>query len=115
MNLAGRLRQLPPNPRVVVSGNHATPWHALGLIDAALPSYRLWVLNGQPGLPDRDGVTLETPFVGPGMRRSERLSYVPSRLSLVPTLLGSVTPPDVVLLHTTRPRRERCHSARRST
>ena len=45
------------------------------------------MLNGQPGLPDRDGVTLETSFVGPGMRRSPRLSYVPSRLSLVPTLL----------------------------
>ncbi len=47
---------------------------------------------------------LETPFVGPGMRRSPRLSYVPSRLSLVPTLLTSVTPPDVVVVHTTRPR-----------
>jgi acyl-CoA hydrolase len=89
---------------VVVSGNHATPWHTLALVDAALPSYRLWALNGQRGLPDRDGVTLETPFVGPGMRRSPRLSYVPSRLSLVPTLLKSVTPPDVVVVHTTRPR-----------
>jgi acyl-CoA hydrolase len=29
---------------------------------------------------------------------------VPSRLSLVPTLLRSVTPPDVVVVHTTRPR-----------
>jgi len=98
------LRRLPENPRVVVSGNHATPWHTLGLVDAALPAYRLWALNGQPGLPDRDGVTLETSFVGPGMRRSPRLSYVPSRLSLVPTLLRSVTPPDVVVVHTTRPR-----------
>ena len=104
MDLTQRLRQLSPNPRVVVSGNHATPWHTLGEVDAALPSYRLWVLNGQPGLPGRDGVTLETPFVGPGMRRSARLSYTPSRLSLVPTLLTSVTPPDVVVVHTTRPR-----------
>lgn len=70
MELTEGLRQLPPNPRVVVSGNHATPWHTVGLVDAVLSSYRLWVLNGQPGLPDRDGVTLETPFVGPGMRRS---------------------------------------------
>ncbi|MGZ5398411.1 MAG: acetyl-CoA hydrolase/transferase family protein [Nocardioides sp.] len=104
MKLNDHLRALPENPRVVVSGNHATPWHTLSLLDAALPSYRLWVLNGQPGLPDRDGVVLETPFVGPGMRRSPRLAYVPSRLSLVPTLLTSVTPPDAVLVHTTRPR-----------
>ena len=104
MSLAERLRQLPPDPRVVVSGNHATPWHTLGLVDAALPAYRLWVLNGQPGLPDREGVTLETPFVGPGMRRSPRLSYLPSRLSLVPTMLKTVTPPDLVVVHTTPPR-----------
>jgi acyl-CoA hydrolase len=104
VTLHERLRRLPPDPRVVVSGNHATPWHTLGLVDAALPAYRLWALNGQPGLPDRDGVVLETPFVGPGMRRSPRLRYLPSRLSLVPTLLTSRTPPDAVVLHTTRPR-----------
>jgi len=104
VTLTERLRRLPEDPRVVVSGNHATPWHTLGLVDAALPSYRLWALNGQRGLPDRDGVTYETAFVGPGMRRSPRLSYVPSRLSLVPMLLTSVTPPDVVVVHTTRPR-----------
>lgn len=92
---------------MVVSGNHATPWHTLALVDAALPAYALWALNGQPGLPDREGVTLETSFVGPGMRRSPRLSYVPSRLSLVPTLFGSVMPPDAVVLHTTRPRHGR--------
>lgn len=105
--LAQALRRLPEHPRVVVSGNHATPWHTLGLLDAALSSYRLWALNGQLGLPDRDGVTLETSFVGPGMRRSPRLSYVPSRLSLVPTLFGSVLAPDAVVLHTTRPRHGR--------
>ena len=91
MHLTEHLRRLPTNPRVVVSGNHATPWHTLALVDAAVPSYRLWALNAQPGLPDRDGVDLETPFVGPGMRRSPRLSYVPSRLSLVPTLLRPIT------------------------
>nr|WP_207619535.1 acetyl-CoA hydrolase/transferase C-terminal domain-containing protein [Nocardioides sp. IC4_145] len=95
---------MPENPRVVVSGNHATPWHTLRLLDAVLPSYRLWTLNGQPGLPDRDGVTLETSFVGPGQRRSPRLSYVPSRLSLVPTLFAGVMPVDAVVLHTTPPR-----------
>lgn len=104
MDLRTALARLPENPRVVVTGNHATPWHALGLLDAALASYRLWALNGQPGLPDRDGVTLETSFVGPGQRRSPRLAYVPSRLSMVPTLFRSVLPPDAVVLHTTRPR-----------
>ena len=104
MDLATALRRLPPNPRVLVSGNHATPWHTLAMVDAALDTYRLWALNGQPGLPDRDGVVLETSFVGPGMRRSPRLRYVPSRLSLVPLLLGGPQVPDLVVLHTTRPR-----------
>lgn len=104
MDLTTALRRLPENPRVVVSGNHATPWHTLRLLDAVLASYRLWALNGQPGLPDRDGVTLETSFVGPGQRRSPRLSYVPSRLSLVPTLFAGVMPVDAVVLHTTPPR-----------
>jgi acyl-CoA hydrolase len=104
MDLSRALGSLPPDPRVLVSGNHATPWHTLGLVDAALERYRLWALNGQHGLPDRDGVTLETSFVGPGMRRSPRLSYVPSRLSLVPVLVGTAQAPDLVVLHTTRPR-----------
>ena len=107
MDLTTALRRLPPDPRVLVSGNHATPWHTLALVDAALDTYRLWALNGQRGLPDREGVVLETSFVGPGMRGSPRLSYVPSRLSLVPLLLATTQVPDLVLLHTTRPRRGR--------
>lgn len=51
----------------------------MALADAALPSYRLCALNGQLALPDREGVELETPFVGPGIRHSPRLSDVPSR------------------------------------
>ena len=39
-------------------------------------------------MPDRDGVTLESPFVGPGMRGLARLRYFPCRLSLVPALLA---------------------------
>ena len=103
-SLRSRLRRLPDEPRVVATGNHVTPWHTLGLLDEALPAYKLWVLNAQPGVPDRDGVTLETAFVGPGMRKSPRLSYTPCRLSLVPELFSRLQPPDVVLLHTTRPR-----------
>ena len=98
MNLSELLRSLPANPRVVVSGNHAVPFHTLKLIDAALDDYRLWVLNAPTGLPDRDGVTYETPFVGVGMRRSPRLSYVPCRLSLVPSLFRTTMEPDLVVL-----------------
>ncbi len=98
------LADVPPDPRVVASGNVATPLELLAAVDKALPAYRLNVLNAQPGIPDRDGVVHETSFVGAGMRGSARLAYVPSRLSLVPTLFGRTLPPDVVLLHTSPPR-----------
>jgi acyl-CoA hydrolase len=91
-------------PRVVVSGNHATPYTALGLLDQVLPQYRLVTLNAQRGVPDREGVTHETPFVGPGVRHSPRLVYLPARLSLVPRMFATSLQPDIVLLHTTTPR-----------
>jgi acyl-CoA hydrolase len=89
-------------PRIVVSGNHATPSVLMSAIDEAVPEYRLWALNAQAGLPDRPGVTLETCFVGPGMRKSPRLRYVPSRLSLVPVLFRDSLRPDVVVVHVSR-------------
>jgi acyl-CoA hydrolase len=98
------LDRLPTEPRMVVSGNFATPWHLVGEIDRLLPAYRLWALNGQPGLPDREGVVLETSFVGAGMRKSPRLRYVPSRLSMVPALFRRNMAPDLVVLHTSMPR-----------
>jgi len=104
VSLTQHLARLPHDPRIVVTGNHATPWTTLRLVDESLPSYRLWMLNAQPGVPEREGVTLETSFVGPGMRRSPRLSYVPSRLSLVPELFAGPLAPHAVVLHTTRPR-----------
>jgi len=97
------LSALPGTPRVVAGGNFATPWQALAALDAAVAEYRLFMLNAQAGVPDRDGVTLETPFVGPGMRGRDRLRYFPCRLSLVPVLLASALPPDVVLVHTSAP------------
>jgi acyl-CoA hydrolase len=100
--LASVFEGLPENPRVVVSGNFASPHVVIGILDKAVPAYRLHALNAQPGLPDREGVTLETAFVGPGMRRSPRLAYVPARLSLVPQLFVRTLPPDVVVLHTSR-------------
>jgi acyl-CoA hydrolase len=101
--LSSVLAGLAGKPRVVVSGNFATPWQAVKVLDEVLPEYRLFALNAQAGIPDRDGVTLESPFVGPGMRASSRLRYLPCRLSLVPNLLKSAVPPDVVLVHTSAP------------
>jgi acyl-CoA hydrolase len=90
---------LPDNPRVVTSGNFATPLATLAVLDANVATYRLNVLNAQAGLPDREGVVQETVFVGPGMRKSPRLRYVPCRLSLLPTWFESHFRPDVVLIH----------------
>jgi acyl-CoA hydrolase len=101
--LSSVLAGLAGEARVVVSGNFATPWQAVKVLDEALPEYRLFALNAQAGIPDRDGVTLESPFVGPGMRASSRLRYLPCRLSLVPNLLKSAVPPDVVIVHTSTP------------
>ena len=97
------LGALPGIPRVVISGNFATPHVVLAALDAALPRYRLFALNAQSGIPDRDGVVLETCFVGPGMRRRPNLRYLPARLSLAPTLFRHAAEPDVVVVHTSRP------------
>ena len=102
-SLASLLTARPHAPRVVAGGNFATPWQALAVLDAAVAEYRLFALNAQPGMPDRDGVTLESPFVGAGMRGRERLRYFPCRLSLVPVMLTEVLPPDIVLIQTSAP------------
>ncbi len=102
--LAETLTAVPAGARVVCSGNAATPWTLVHLLDAAVPSYVLHLLNPHPGVPDREGVVLETTFVGAGARSSPRLSYVPSRLSMVPRMYETVLPPDLVCLHTSVPR-----------
>lgn len=96
-------------PRVVVGGNFGTPRRLLELFDASVPRYRIFMINAQRPVPDRDGVIHETPFVGPGMRPpqdpgSSPLDYLPMRLSLVPLLFERFRPPDVVLLQTAVPR-----------
>ncbi len=101
--LAAVLGGLPGIPRVVVSGNFATPWRALAILDEVTAEYHLFALNAQPGVPDRDGVILESAFVGAGMRGRNGLRYFPCRLSLVPSLLKDALPPDVVLVHTSVP------------
>ncbi|HEU0131164.1 MAG TPA: acetyl-CoA hydrolase/transferase C-terminal domain-containing protein [Mycobacteriales bacterium] len=102
--LAAAASRLPGVPRVVASGNAAAPLPLLRAIDAALPRWRLHMLNAPPGIPARDGVRLETAFVGTGMRDRPELDYIPSRLSLVPPLFRDQRPPDVVVLHTSTPR-----------
>ena len=98
------LASLPENPRVVASGNFATPTVLLDALDGAVPEYRLHMLNAQGRIPDRDGITYETAFVGPAMRGHARLEYIPCRLSLVPVLFRDHYRPDVVLLHTSERR-----------
>jgi hypothetical protein len=83
--LAAVLDTLPGLPRVVAAGNHGTPWRTLRILDETVAEYRLFMLNAQAGIPDRAGVTLETPFVGAGMRGRKQLRYFPCRLSLVPS------------------------------
>ncbi|GAA3455134.1 acetyl-CoA hydrolase/transferase family protein [Dactylosporangium matsuzakiense] len=90
-------------PRIVAGGNYASPFRLLAVADASIAEFRLVMLNAQPGIPDREGVTHETSFVGPGMRGGARLRYFPCRLSLVPHLLRQRLAPDVVLLHTAPP------------
>jgi acyl-CoA hydrolase len=90
-------------PRIVTSGNFAAPMEVVDVIDASVETYRLCLLNAQPGLPDRAGVTHETVFVGEGMRKSQRLRYVPCRLSLAPLLHRTTLRPDVLVLHTSLP------------
>ena len=100
------LGDLPANPRIVASGNFATPHTLLAAANEVIAAFRLFMINAHPGIPDRDGVTYESPFVGPGMRRHPRLSYVPCRLSLVPVLFRDHYIPDVVLLNTSTVRHD---------
>jgi acyl-CoA hydrolase len=103
--LRDRFSALPgESPRVVASGNFAAPFETLAVLDESAAAYRLFMLNAPPGIPVRDGVVLETPFVGAGMRDQPGLDYIPSRLSLVPLLFTTTRPPDVVILHTSTPR-----------
>ena len=98
------LSELPANPRIVASGNFATPHTLMQSAAASIPAFRLFMLNAHPGIPDRDGIEYESPFVGPGMRGSSRLTYIPCRLSLVPVLFRDHHQPDVVMLNTSMPR-----------
>lgn len=101
--LAAALGGLTRVPRVVAPGSFATPNTLLHALDAELDEWRLFVVNALPGIPYRKGITYETCFVGPGMRGSASLDYYPCRLSLAPRLFWTTLPPDIVVLHTSRP------------
>lgn len=98
------MQELPANPRVVASGNFATPHTLLKAMDEAVQTFTLHMLNAQPGIPDREGIQYESAFIGAGMRRHERLNYIPCRLSMVPILFRDHFVPDVVLLNTSTKR-----------
>ncbi len=103
--IAALLESLPGvEPRLVVSGNFATPWELVRILDETRSRCRAFVMNPQRGWPVRDGFVTESPFVGPGVRHDPSLDYLPMRLSLVPRLFAFNRPPDAVLIHTSTPR-----------
>jgi acyl-CoA hydrolase len=104
LELAGELSRLPAVPRVVASGNGASPRPLLAVIDENVAAYRLFMLNAHSGsTPSRPDVVHESSFVGPGMRGSPTLSYVPARLSLLPRMFATMLPPDVVCVNVAPP------------
>lgn len=97
--LATVFESLPSGVRVLASGNFATPKALLRIADEHIAEFRLFMLGAQSGIPDREGVIFESPFLGPGMRRSARLNFIPCRLSLVPVVIARHYQPNVLLLH----------------
>jgi acyl-CoA hydrolase len=91
-------------PRIVISGNSATPFTLVDALARARESCRVFQLNAQYDFSKHPAFICETPFVGPGMRHDPMLDYLPMRLSLVPRLFDTVRRPDAVLLHTSIPR-----------
>lgn len=100
------LTHLPDNPRIVASGNFAAPHTLLAAADQNLEKFTLHMLNAQKGIPDREGITYESAFVGHGMRRHPRLKYIPSRLSLLPVVIRDFARPDAVFIHTSERRHD---------
>lgn len=96
------LQNLPKNPRIVASGNHATPTYLLDIAEQEIETFTLHMLNASHGIPTREGITHETAFVGKGMRHSENLKYIPCRLSMVPILFENSKKPDIIFIHTSK-------------
>jgi len=112
-NLLGSLTESVP--RVVVSGNWATPMRALEIVDANLESYRLFMLGSRQPVSSRPGVRYETPFVGAGMRHSPRSTTSRCELSLVPAVCSRSPANPMSFSSTPQPREPaRSRSASRS-
>lgn len=94
------------NPRIVASGNFAPPKTLLQAANESIETFKLNMLNAHPGIPDREGISYESAFVGPGMRSHPRLSYIPSRLSMVPILFRDHYRPDIVFIHSSPKRHD---------
>src|SRR5271165_170110 len=102
------LERLPGlEPRVVISGNFATPWTLFKVLVSARERCRVFALNAQAGWPKPPGFINETPFVGPGMRGDPAIDFLPMRLSLVPRLFALTRQVDAVLVHTSMPRKRK--------
>lgn len=102
--LGSKLGHLPENPRVVVSGNFSVPWTTLKAFHECNEKFILNILHAPGGVVMHDGVTPESSFVGPGLRKCENLRYVPSRLSMVPLLfLKGKLPVDAVIANISTP------------
>ena len=87
------------NPRIIASGNFAAPKVLLAAADEVIPEFKLQMLNAHDGIPDREGITYETAFVGPAMRRHPRLNYFPARLSMLPVIIREHLRPDIVYFY----------------
>lgn len=96
------LQNLPHNPRIIASGNHATPTYLFNIAEQEIETFTLHMLNASNGIPTRNGIAHETAFVGKGMRHSENLNYIPCRLSMVPVLFENSKKPDVIFIHTSK-------------
>ena len=52
------LANLPSNPRIIASGNFATPHTLLAAANQSISAFRLHMLNVQPGIPRRLKITI---------------------------------------------------------
>jgi len=90
-SLSAVFAALVGEPRCAASGNFATPRTLLRVFDGSVAKYRLHRLLAQRDIPDRDGVTYETAFVGPAMRNHPRHETETTRYVAEPRLSDVAT------------------------
>jgi len=92
------------NPRIIASGNFATPKTLLQAVDSVFPTYRLNMLNAQPGIPNRGGHYLRNCLCWPRDAPPRTTRVHPGPLELGTKTIRDHYTPDVVLLHTSSQR-----------